>query len=87
MRQASQQKKFRTRVERGIFKRTTRDGETRYEVSYLDSDGRQRWCTASTLTEARRLRAGLVTRVASGERVAPSKATLEEFAAEWLAQQ
>jgi integrase len=87
MRQASQQTKLRVRVERGIFKRSTRDGETRYDVSYLDSDGRQRWCTASTLTEARRLRAGLVTRVGSGERVAPSKVTLEEFAAEWLGQQ
>ena len=87
MRQASQQTKLRVRVERGIFKRSTRDGETRYDVSYLDSDGRQRWRTAVTLTDARRLRAGLVTRVASGERVAPSKVTLEEFAFEWLGQQ
>jgi integrase len=87
MRQASQQTKLRVRVERGIFKRSTREGETRYDVSYLDSDGRQRWCTASTLTEARRLRAELVTRVGSGERVAPSKVTLEAFATEWLVQQ
>jgi hypothetical protein len=79
--------RLRTRVERGIFKRSTRNGETRYEVSYTDSDGYQRWRTVTTLTEARRLRAELVTRVASGERVAPSKVTLEEFAAEWLEQQ
>jgi integrase len=88
MRQRSKQRdRLRRRVERGIFKRITGAGETRYEVSYIDSDGRQRWRTVSTLTEARRLRAELVTRVAGGDRVAPSKATLEEFAAEWLAQQ
>lgn len=87
MRSEHSHTKLRTRVERGIFKRTTRAGETRYEVSYVDSDGRQRWSTVATLTEARRLRAELVTRVASGERVAPSRMTLEEFATDWLAQQ
>src|SRR5689334_20205935 len=77
----------RRRVERGIFKRTTRDGRVRYEVMYYDSDQRPRWRTASTLTEARLLRAELTTRVASGERVTVSKLSLEEFAEEWLAQQ
>jgi integrase len=87
MRKEASQTKLRTRVERGIFKRQTRTGQTRYEVSYLDSDGRQRWRTITTLAEARRLRAELVTRVASGERVAPSKITFAEFADDWLAQQ
>ena len=87
MRQTSQQTKLRTRVDRGIFKRRTRDGETRYEVSYLDSDRQQRWRTVATLSDARLLRAELVTRVTSGERVAPSKATLTEFGSEWLEQQ
>lgn len=87
MRDGSKQTAVRSRVERGIFKRSTRDGATRYDVSYLDSDGRQRWRTAGTLADARRLRAELVTRVNSGERVAPSKVTLEEFAAQWLEQQ
>lgn len=87
MRQTSQQRGPRTRVDRGIFKRKTRAGETRYEISYLDSDRRQRWRTVSTLTEARRVRAELVTRVTSGERIAPSKVTLAEFANEWLGQQ
>lgn len=77
----------RTRVERGIFKRTTRDGRSRYEVSYHDSDGQPRWRTVDTLTEARLLRAELVSRVASGERVTPSKLTLQQFADDWLAQQ
>ena len=77
MHTASKQTRLRSRVERGIFKRSTREGATRYDVSYLDSDGRQRWRTAATLADARRLRAELVTRVASGERVAPSKVTFE----------
>jgi integrase len=87
MRNTASQTKLRTRVERGIFKRHTRDGETRYEIAYADSDGRQRWRTVRTLTEARQLRAEMVTRVASGEHVAPSKLTLGEFADDWLAQQ
>lgn len=87
MQPATKQTAFRTRVERGIFKRTTRDGATRYEVSYLDSDGYQRWRTVGTLAQARRLRAELVTRVSSGERVAPCKITFADFAAEWLDQQ
>jgi integrase len=78
---------LRERVERGIYKRRTRGGETRYEVAYLDSDGRQRWRTVGTLREARQLRADLVSRVGRGERVAPSKATLAEFADGWLARQ
>src|SRR5579862_3417955 len=77
----------RVRIERGIFKRKTRDGETRYDLSYLDSDGHQRWRSVRTLTDARQLRAELVTRVASGERVAPSRVTFAEFAEEWLEQQ
>jgi integrase len=77
----------RRRVERGIFKRTTRDGRVRYEVMYYDSDHRPRWRTTDTLTEARLQRAELTTRIASGERVTVSKVTLEEFAEEWLTQQ
>ncbi|HZO79034.1 MAG TPA: site-specific integrase [Solirubrobacteraceae bacterium] len=77
----------RSRVERGIYKRITRSGESRYEVMFYDSDRRPRWRTTDTLTEARLLRAELVTRIASGERLTVSKVTLEEFAEEWLTQQ
>src|SRR6266498_3835966 len=85
--QAKANQPLRERVERGIYKRDTRTGATRYEVAYLDSDGRQRWRTVATLREARQLRAELVSKVARGERVAPSKLTLAEFADEWLAKQ
>jgi len=77
----------RRRVERGIFKRTTRDGRVRYEVMYYDSEQRPRWRTVPTLTDARLLRAELTTRLAAGERVTVSKISLEEFAKEWLVQQ
>jgi integrase len=75
---------LRERVERGIYKRKTRGGELRYEVAYLDSDGRQRWRTVANLKEARNLRADLVSKVNRGERVAPSRLTLREYADKWL---
>jgi integrase len=81
------QKVARVRVERGVYKRVTREGVTRYEVAFLDSDGRQRWRTVGSLREARLLRASLVTKVASGERVAPSKLTVAAYSVEWLAAQ
>ena len=74
---------LKTKVEPGIWKRTTLDG-IRYEFSYRDSDGRQRWETAERLHEARDRKAALRTKVRSGERVAPSKVTLGEYAARWL---
>jgi integrase len=85
--QAKANQPLRERVERGIYRRKTRDGETRYEVAFVDSDGKQRWKTVDRLQEARQLRADLVSKVARGERVAPSKVTLAEFADEWLAGQ
>src|SRR5438552_3807645 len=77
--------RLRERVERGIHKRKTRDGDTRYEVAYLDSDGRQRWRTCSKLAEARQLRADLVSKVARGEIVAPAKVKFGELAESWYA--
>lgn len=81
------QKVSRERVERGVWRRHTRDGATRYEVAFLDGDGRQRWRTVATLREARQLRADLVSKVGHGERVTSSRMTFSEFADEWLAGQ
>jgi integrase len=79
---------LRVRVERGIYRRKTRDGKTtRYEIAYLDSDGRQRWRTVGTLREARDLRADLVSKVNRGERVAPSRVTLRDAGDQWLSGQ
>ncbi len=79
--------KLREKVERGIYRRKTRGGETRYEVAYLDSDGKQRWRTVASLREARLLRADLVTKVGRGERVAPTNVTVAAFADAWLERQ
>jgi integrase len=57
----------------------------RYEVAFVDNEGRQRWRTTGTLREARLLRADLVSKVSRGERVAPSKLTVAAYSAEWLA--
>ncbi len=85
MSQGSSQRPLRARIERGIYKRQTSDGQTRYEVAYLDSDGHQRWRTVDRLQDARDLRAELVSKVRRGERVAPSRVTLREYTDAWLA--
>ena len=77
----------RVRVDRGIYKRTTKDGTTRYEVAFTDLDGRQRWRTAAKLQEARDLRASLVTKIRSGEQVASSNVTFGDYADQWLVKQ
>jgi integrase len=81
---AADSPKLRERVERGIYKRKTRDGQTRYEVAYLEN-GRQRWATVAKLQEARDLRADLVSKINRGEKVTPSKIALAELAETWYA--
>jgi integrase len=72
----------RERVERGVY-RDPRTG--RYEITYTDSDGRQRWKTITGgLKDARRARAKVVTKLGDGERVAPSRQTFREVADVWL---
>jgi len=77
----------RERLERGIFQRRTQAGEARYEFCYRDSCGRQRWGTRGSLKAARLARAELVSRVARGERVAPSNASFGDYADAWLRRQ
>jgi len=77
----------RERLEHGIFRRRTQAGESRYECSYRDSCGRQRWGTRSSLKAARLARAELVSRVARGERVTPSNASFGDYADAWLRRQ
>ena len=80
----------RTRVKverRGIWKRMTKAAETRYEVAYTGSDGRQHWRTVGKLQEARDLRAELIAKVRRGEAVAPARTTFGEFADAWLDKQ
>jgi integrase len=74
----------RERYERGIYRRRTPSGDS-WEITFTDSDGRQRWRTIyGGLREARAARADVVSKLARGERVAPSKLTLAEIAETWL---
>jgi integrase len=82
MRKESSQPR-RVRVERGIYVR----GSDTYEITYTDSDGRQRWKTIDGgLKAARAARGDILAKLHRGERVAPpAKLTLMEVADEWLA--
>jgi integrase len=72
----------RSRVERGIYQHPATG---RLEITYTDSDGRQRWKTITGgLREARLARADVVSKLGRGERVAPSRQTFREVADEWL---
>ena len=73
---------------RGIYYRESADGRRCYEVTYRDSQGRQRWQRVygglkdaeAALEEVRR-------RLRRGERVAPTAAKFAEVAEAWLASQ
>jgi integrase len=74
---------LRERVERGIYKRKTRDGRVRYEVAFVNVDGKQRWRTVPRLQEARDLRDELRATVNRGEVVPAAKTTFAEIAEQW----
>jgi integrase len=68
----------------GIYYRETPMGR-RYEVTYLDSDGRRRWKTVpGNLEDAERVLTSLKAKMHSGEPVRPTRVTLSTFAEEWL---
>src|SRR5262245_56504444 len=74
----------RVRVERGIYKRTS-SGRSIYEITFSDSEGRQRWQTIDGgLREARRARADVVSKLGRGERVVRSRDTMAEYAERWI---
>jgi integrase len=76
----------RVRVERGIY---TRPGTSPpvYEICWTEG-GRLCWRTVKGgLREARAARGAAVARLARGERVARTKLTLGEYAADWISQQ
>ncbi|MEP6978008.1 MAG: tyrosine-type recombinase/integrase [Thermoleophilia bacterium] len=81
----------RTKVDkhRGIYFREGANGRRRYEVTYTDKEGRQRWKTVDgSLAQAEAAREELRGRVRRGERIAPSSTTtVAELAESWLASQ
>lgn len=80
----------------GIYYRLVSVGENpkqrqvrRYEVTYLDSDGRRRWKTVpgyDNLSDAEALLVEIKRKLHRGERVAPTKRTFDELADEWRSQ-
>lgn len=75
----------RVNVDRGIYFRQTAGGR-RYEIGYQGSDGRWRWrVIEGGLKEARVARAEVISKLARGERVAPSRRAFAEVADAWLA--
>lgn len=69
---------------RGIYYRDTAAGR-RYEITYVDSDGRRRWqVVPGILRDAEAALADVKDRQRKGERVAPTKATFGEVADAWL---
>jgi integrase len=76
-----------SKKDRGIYYRDTPTGR-RYEITYTDSTGKQRWqVVEGGITDARAARGEILSKLVKGERVVPSKATLAEYAAVWLATQ
>jgi integrase len=72
----------------GIYYRPTPQGR-RYEVTYLDSDGRRRWETVDgfdNLEAAESVLGEKQQKLRHGERVAPSQQTFAELYEEWKAQ-
>ncbi len=79
----------RERVERNIYRRLDVDGKPRYELSYRDSDGRQRRQTIEGgLKAARVALADVKARQGRGERVGPMRNLTFNLAADrwWAAQ-
>ena len=64
-------------------------GRRRYEITYVDSDGRRRWQTVpgfDNLDEAEAALGDVRQRLRKGERVAPSRQSFSELHDEWAAQ-
>ena len=80
----------RTKVKdrRGIYYRVGADGRRRYEITFRDSQGKQRWkVTPGSLKDAEAALDDVRGRLRRGERVTPTKATFKEVADLWFSTQ
>lgn len=81
-------RRVKIKGQRGIYYREGASGRRRYEITYLDSDGRRRWqVVEGGLKEAQAAIEDTHTKLRRGERVAPTRATFGEIADLWLASQ
>jgi len=80
-------RRTKVRNHRGVYFRDTAAGR-RYEISYLDSDGRRRWrVVEGKLEDAEAALEDVKGRKRKGERIAPTKATVREAGDAWLVAQ
>ncbi len=79
----------RARVKPGIWKRAAADGRRRYEITYRDSDGKQRrQVVEGGLRAAEATLADVKSKIGKGERVAPRRnLTFGEAAEAWMSKQ
>lgn len=75
----------RERVKTGIYKTALADGQVRFEITYRDTEGRQRWeSIEGGIRAAEARRADIQARKWKGERVAPNpRLTFNEAADRW----
>ena len=80
-------RRVKVKGRRGIYYREGADGR-RYEITFRDSEGRQRWKVVSGgLKDAEAALEDVRGKLRRGERVSPTKATFNEVADAWLATQ
>jgi integrase len=79
--------RLRERVERGIYRRRTKAGRTRYEYVVTDPvTGGNEWRTTDTLEAARAERGALKAKAHGGQSVArPARVRFADYAETWLA--
>src|SRR4051794_39067796 len=71
----------------GVYARQDAQGRIRYEITFRDSTGKQRWKTVEGgVTAAVHARQDILAKMRRGERVVSSRITFEELAAHWLKQ-
>lgn len=81
-------RRIKVKDRRGIYYREDRRGKRRYEVTYRDSEGRQRWkVIPGGLKDAEAALEDVRRKLRRGERVKPTQATFAEVAELWLATQ
>jgi integrase len=72
----------------GVYYRLLANGRRRYEISYVDTEGKRRWkAIGGKLEDAQAALDDIRGRKRKGERVAPTRATLAEVAAVWFESQ
>jgi integrase len=83
---SAQPRRVKVKDRRGIYYRAGRDGRRRYEITFRDSEGRQRWkVVPGGLKDAEAALGEVRARMRRGERVAPARVSFAEVADMWQA--